>query len=215
MQDQPSANETQSPPDWTEHFEAYQQLAKSVCPCVKITTKDHPFWVLVSWMLFFLSIGQFSRANFLIRFATTLGPIQAYPRGWQILSKRLLVHEARHTEQFLFAGWFVPVLGWMGAPIRVWAGVLPMAFVYGCLPFPILFSWGRFRLELDAESHSWRIGLAEGFMTPEQVRERAEEFGTLVSSWAYLRSWPRKWTLAAFHRRAEQIISEWENTSGV
>ena len=191
------------PLSWTESKTEYRDWLRQHCPVVYLVTKQGRFWSLVAMGMACLSLGKLSRLRFLEDFATTLGPIQAYPARWSSLSRRLLVHEARHTQQFLFAGWFVPVLGWLGAPIRVWAGVLPMAIVYGFFPLPMFFAWGRFRLELDAEACAWRVGLAEGWLTAAEVRQRAEDFGRTVASWAYLRSWPQRWSVASFRKRAE------------
>jgi hypothetical protein len=35
-----------------------------------------------------------------------------------------------------------------------------------------------------------------------------------VSSWAYLKAWPRRWTVAAFERRAEHVIRERQLNEG-
>lgn len=195
-----------TPPSWIDRKSEYDQWLRQYCRVVQLVTKQSRFWKLVAVGMACVSLGRFSRLRFLEDFATTLGPIQAYPHQWTSLSRRLLVHEARHTQQFLFAGWFVPVLGWLGAPVRVWVGLLPMALVYGLFPLPMFFAWGRFRLELDAEAAAWRVGLSEGWLSPAEVRQRADDFGKMVASWAYLKSWPERWSVAAFQRRAEMEI---------
>ncbi len=195
---------------WTEKRDDYLAIAREVNDVVTLTTKDGWFWRAVASALFVVSFGQFSRERFLNEFASTLGPIQAYPASWTGLSKMLVVHEARHTRQFLFAGWFVPIIGWLGKRVRVWVGLLPMALVYGLFPLPIFFAWGRFRLELDADSYSWRVALRRGWKSPDQVRSQANWFAKQISSWAYLRTWPTSWTIQAFERRAEEVIREWE-----
>lgn len=192
---------------WTEHRERYEELLGDVVDVAKLTTKDHWIWRGVAWSLALASFGNFSRSRFMTRFATTFGPIQAYPREWSEISEEMIIHESRHTQQFLFAGWFVPLFGWVGRKLRVWVGVLPMAVVYGFFPLPIFFAWGRMRLELDADAYVWRQGLREGWMSPDDVRVRAQDFAETVASWAYLRSWPSAWTVRAFLKRAEYEIS--------
>lgn len=193
---------------WVDDEAQYRALAPQVADVVVLTTKDGLPWRLTAWALYLLSCGQFQRRQFLENFATTFGPIQAYPRHWAELPRSLVAHEARHTEQFLWCGWWVPVLGWLGRPLRCWAGVLPMALIYGFFPLPMFLAWGRFQLELDAESYAWRLSLQRGWLTPEQVRRRADEFAELLASWAYLKCWPRRWALAAAGARAERVIEE-------
>ena len=192
---------------WTDRRVEYQQLADEIAGHAVLITKDGPFWRIVSWCLWLLSFGKMSRSRFLEEFATTLGPIQAYPRQWPKLSRALIIHEARHTQQCQFAGWFVPVVGWFGSGLRVWVGLLPMAIAYGIFPLPVLLAWGRFRLELDADATSWKECLRRGWATPAEVRERATQFANTVASWAYLRPWPRTWTVNAFSRKAAQVIA--------
>lgn len=192
---------------WIEQQAEYEELARRVCSVAKVTTKEHLFWRVAASFLAIVSFGRLKRSDFLRVFATTLGPLQAYPQEWTELSRTIIVHESRHTQQFLWAGWFVPVFGWLGSKVRVWVGVLPMAIVYGGFPLPIFLAWGRFRLELDAEAYAWRIGLAEGWLTEDQVRFRADWHARRVASWSYLRAWPESWALHAFGERAEAEIS--------
>lgn len=196
---------------WTEYRHEYEAFARSISPLVRLTTKDSRFWRLAGWGLGLITLGRFDRRSFLEDYASTLGPIQAYPRQWSSIPKSLIAHEARHTQQFSFAGWFVPVVGWVGEPLRVWVGLLPMSLFYGFFPVPLFLAWGRFRLELDAEAFSWRLALSRGLMTPSEVQERANSFAKKVSGWMYFKAWPRKWTVAAFERRATEIIESWHN----
>jgi hypothetical protein len=203
-------SEAPRPSSWTQSAEEYVRLAQSVAGVSVVTHKNGRFWRLVAWSLFVVSLGRFARQSFLEDFASTLGPVQAYPHHWIELPHRLIVHEARHTRQFLLAGWLVPVLGWLGPRVRVWAGLLPVALIYGFFPMPIFFAWGRYRLELDADSYSWKVALERGWMSPDEVRQRAGRFADTISSWAYLKTWPATWTRRAFERRAEEIIRAWE-----
>jgi hypothetical protein len=183
-------------------------MAREISDVIQLTTKDGWFWRAAAWGLFLLSFGRVKRRHFLEDFASTLGPLQAYPKQWERISPVLIAHEGRHVQQYLFAGWFVPVVGWLGRRVRVWAGLLPTALIYALFPLPVFLAWGRFRLELDAESYGWKRGLKQGWMTADEVRSRARRCARLVSSWAYLKAWPRRWTMRAFERRAEQIIGE-------
>ncbi len=194
---------------WTQSADEYVRLAQSIAGVSVITHKNGRFWRVVAWSLFVLSLGRFARKSFLEDFASTLGPVQAYPHGWAELPHRLIVHEARHTRQFLLAGWFVPILGWLGPRARVWAGLLPVGLIYGFFPVPMFFAWGRYRLELDADAYSWKVALERGWMSPEEVRQRAVRFADTISSWAYLKTWPAGWTRRAFQQRAEEVIQNW------
>jgi hypothetical protein len=197
------------PRSWVDDKDRYQALARQTCSQARLAVKSGPFWQAVAWALWLASAGRLSRRRFMTEFASTLGPVQAYPPAWKQLSPALVVHEARHTWQFARAGWLVPVAGWLGSRCRVWAGLLPMALAYGCFPLPVFFCYGRMRLELDAESHAWSVALRRQWTDPDRVRRRAESFAETVSSWAYLRSWPASWTRTAYLRRAEQVIADW------
>jgi hypothetical protein len=164
----------------------------------------------VAWGLFVVSIGRIQRERFLQQYATTLGPIQAYPRHWLRIPPDLLAHETRHTHQFQVAGWFVPIVGWLGPSVRVWVGAIPMAIVYGTFPLPAFFAWGRFQLELDAESFAWKLGLEQGWLTPGEVRQRAGWAAQQIAGWMYLKAWPRRWAARAYAHRADQIIGKWQ-----
>lgn len=198
---------------WVSRRKRYDVLAAGISPVIRLTTKDAWIWRVIAWALFLVSFGRMKRGRFLYNFATTLGPIQAYPRRWEGIRERTIVHEGGHTLQFLLAGWFVPVLGWLGRRVRVWAGLLPMGVVYGFFPLPMVLAWGRYRLELAADAYSWVWALESGDLTPSEVRKRARAFAELVSSWAYLRAWPRKWAVRGFERRAEKVIAAFEAKS--
>ena len=195
---------------WTDDAESYLRIAGGLCDVSRLRTKDGWYWQLAAWALAIISFGRLPRRLFLQDYASVLGPIHAYPRQWDCLPRPLIVHEVRHTRQFLFAGWFVPILGWLGKRSRVWAGMLPVGLVYILFPLPMFFAWGRFRLELDADSYSWRVSLDRGWMTAESVQARARQLGEAISSWAYLKAWPRSWAIAACERRAENVIRDWQ-----
>lgn len=195
-------------PSWTERKPELQTLARVIDPSVTLTTKDSWFWALLAWLRLLIGFGSASRADFLTRFATTLGPVQAYPKEWDYEKVRqTLIHESRHTRQSRVFGWFVPVLGWI-PPLAPWVGLLLMAPVYGLLPVPVLGAWCRYRLELDAERFRWRWYLKATPPWPaEYVRLRAVSFADTISSGQYLWTVPRCWARWGFRRCAERDIA--------
>jgi len=197
---------------WTTRWQEYQDLACQITPGVRLTTKDGWFWRCLAWALCLASLGRIKRDRFLKEYATTLGPLQAYPRHWPQIPLDLLAHETRHTRQFLVAGWFVPIAGWLGQSVRAWVGLLPMTIVYVMFPVPALLAWGRFRLELDAESFAWKLGLERGWLSPNEVRRRAPLAAQQIASWMYLKAWPNKWAAKSYAHRAEQIITDWQTS---
>ena len=194
---------------WTERRSEYERLAHSISDVIVLTTKDAWPWKVIAYGLAIFSLWRFPPRRFLEDFATTIGPIQAYGRAWPRLDRRTVVHEGRHTLQFLFFGWFVPVLGWLHRRVRVWCGLLLMGLLYVLIPLPIGLAYGRYRLELDADAYSWRRALEEGWLDADGVRRRAREFAETVSSAAYLWAWPRPWAVRGFARRAEREIARW------
>lgn len=189
---------------WTEQREHYQTLAREHAPSAVLVTKDHWFWRVVARMLWLASVGQFSPQTFLRDYATTFGPIQAYPRHWRELSRPLLVHECRHSRQCELLGWLFPFVGWFHRGVRSWLGLLPMGLLYLCFPLPIGLCAGRLWLELDAERTSWRASLRHGWLTEDQVRQQAIFFADRVSSAHYLWTWPKAWTRELASRMAER-----------
>lgn len=136
-----------------------------------------------------------SALTFLEDFATTLGPIQAYPAGWsrqEVLE--IGQHESRHTTQARWLG--------LGSP---WLGILPMALAY-ILPFPIGFAWCRYRLELDAEVHLWTYLLRQG-MPEENIRQRATSSAKMISSSSYGWAMPQFWALSGYDKKVEEVLS--------
>jgi hypothetical protein len=207
------------PPSWVDERERYETIARAVEPAVVLSTKDAWGWtaawvgLLVLVTLVSLGVGthfflkKMSRSTFLGRYATTLGPLQGYPRGFERLSRSLLVHEARHTTQAVGFGYAVPVLGWLPfRRFRAVVGLLPMGLVYGLLPVPILVCYGRYRLELDADRASYRWMLRHGYSISE-VRERSRRFADRVASGAYLWCWPAPLVRRGFRRVLDREIA--------
>lgn len=182
---------------WTEAHERLQRLAQQLDPAVRLSTKDGFCWQVLAVVLQSVSLGGISARAFLQDYATTLGPIQAYPRHWSAEAVEcVLVHEARHTRQFR---WFA--LG--GNP---WLGLPMMALFYLLLPLPVGLAFFRYELELDADRATWRHMLRSG-ASPDRVRGRARQFADRVASGAYGWAWPRRWARKGFARAVERVIA--------
>ena len=184
---------------WTDERERLQALAQEIDPAVCLTTKNGWFWKAVAWLLLIVTFGAMKRDRFLNDFATTLGPIQAYPEEWPVESvERVLIHESRHTQQ---ARWF-------SLFIHPWVGLPVMALVYLFLPVPILGAVGRAGLELDAEAFAWKRIVNDPRWGPKFIRKRARNFADTVSDYAYVWTMPRcvlrKWYVS----KAEEVIRE-------
>ncbi len=200
--------------------------AHSAEPASILTTKDSWFWtaawigLLVLVTVLSLGIGtrsflkKLSLKTYLENVATTLGPVQSYPREYVALMKRLIVHDARHTWQCIVLSLIVPILGWIPhRRFRACIGLLPFGIVYGLLPFPIFLCYGRYKLELDAEKSSWRWMLRNGYSV-EKVRVRAEDSAKKVSGAKYLWSWPASLVRRGFRIEVKKVIRKYiEDTS--
>jgi hypothetical protein len=199
---------------WTNDRAKYEQIARTIEPAARLSTKDSWLWTALWVVGVVLTVGllaiKMGRKTFLENYATTLGPIQGYPRGYSRLSKRLLVHECRHTTHCVWLGWLIPIVGWFfGRRVRAYAGLLPYAVLYLILLFPIGFCIGRWLFELDADRTSWRWQLRNGY-TPEHVKERAGQFARKVCGGQYVWAWiPWLGGIAAFERAADKVIAEW------
>jgi hypothetical protein len=140
--------------------------------------------------------------GFLKRAATTLGSTVYIPDDWTPMKVAVVIpHEvAGHVKQFRYAG-----LG-----IHPNLGIFPgMFIVYLFLIFPVFLSWGRYRMELHADSKSWYHHLRGEYRTPEGIRSRAKRFANFVSGPQYLYSLPRFWVRWGFERRAEKVIQQY------
>lgn len=184
---------------WVDDKERYEQMARAIDPAIRLTTKDGWFWKVIAWILFIITFGQFKRERFLEDFATTIGPIQAYPRSYSSIYEGTLVHEGRHTKQ---ARWF-------GLGIHPWVGLPFMAIAYLLLPIPAGLAYLRYRLELDADRAKWKWMMESGY-SADQVLDRAQRFAETVSSSAYAWAWPKPWAVKGFLREANKVVSEYE-----
>jgi hypothetical protein len=182
---------------WVDHKAEYEEISRSIDPAVRLVTKDAWPWKVLAALVMVFTFGGISYRKFLEGYATTIGPIQGYPRKALYLSRSLLIHEARHTRQ---ARWF-------GLWSHPWVGLPLFAVFYLLLPLPLGLAWFRFRFELDAHVASWRWMLANG--APEDsVMLHADYAAKRVCGGNYGWSWPQSWGWETFIKKARQIIEE-------
>jgi len=190
---------------WTDDKPALAASLRRIDPAVILTTKDSWFWRALAWVICIFV----DREAFLTKYATTIGPVQAYPKEWRTATVLSIgFHEARHTRQARVCGWFVPVLGWI-PPLAPWVG-LPVMFLLWCLfPIPILLAWGRYRLELDADAYRWKCELEmENGVPVDRLVQRADSFAETVSSKSYGWAVPRRWALWGFRRKLRKVLEK-------
>jgi len=180
---------------WTNYKAYYELLAKQVEPCTILTTKDGWFWKVLATLIAILTFGKCSRRLFLEDMATTIGPVQAYPRAWPNLSTSIIWHESRHARQ---ARWF-------GFGISPWLGLPLMAVVYLLLPIPIYFAAGRFLLEADAETYVWEMARKLRPGVKLSFNSRALDFADNLSSATYAWAWPRRWARKYLIRKDKSL----------
>jgi hypothetical protein len=186
---------------WTADRERLEHLAHGIDPAVRLTTKNGWFWRTIAWILFLATFSRFKRERFLQGFATTFGPVQAYPEEWPADSvERVLVHESRHTRQSRVFGLF----------IHPWVGLPLMALCYLLLPLPAGLALMRAWLELDADRFSWNFQLSHG-ASPDDIRARAGSFAETVSGAAYAWALPGSWLRSWFLKEAEKAIGQHED----
>lgn len=205
---------------WIKEHYRYAEIAQTIEPSVRLTTKDSWFWTAL-WVLMLLFVTLLTAGvgtyffcekmglqTFLKEYATTVGPLQGYPRRFLRLSRRLLVHECRHTLQAIVCALFVPILGWLPwRRWRAWVGLLPMGLVYLVLPLPVGICYGRYRFELDADFTSWRWALAHGY-TPAQVKAHAQRRIETVGGWQYGKPWPKSLVRRGYEKLSDRAIAE-------
>lgn len=182
---------------WVDRKEHYESVAKGVDRSVKLVTKDGWFWRVLGSVLQFVTFSKFPKEDFLEKFATTIGPVQAYPRGWSHILESTIVHESRHTRQFRAFGLF----------IHPWVGLLPMAIAYLLLPIPMGLAWFRMLLERDAEMSALRYLRRQG-QSDVVLFMRSGAFADKVSGPAYGYAWPKEWTRRSFRKATKRLIKE-------
>jgi hypothetical protein len=179
---------------WTDRKEELQSKFREIDKSVILTTKNSKFWKLGAFLL--SKLGLMSEKEFLEDFATTLGPVQAYPENWSYgLVSLIGHHESGHVRQ---ARWF-------GLGISPWLGLIPMGLAYILLPLPILFAWCRYRLELSADKYLWKYLIKNNLS--DLVLSQAEHSANNVSSSEYLYSVPKCWALWGFRRAALKLLN--------
>jgi len=187
---------------WVGDIAYYQRLASSEDGAARVVVKEGWIWDLLGYLLHAVTLGKMSHRTFMDSYATTLGPVQAYPRGLPQLSDSTIVHESRHVKQSRwFSLWIAP---WIGLPL--------FAATYLLLPLPVGLAWCRYRLELDADRAGFRHAVRHdpactqmGLMV--QARLRADQ----VSGPAYGWAWPRNWARRSYEKMAIDVWRNWRN----
>ena len=178
---------------WVTDREQILATFKLTDNAVVLTTKDGWFWQMLADILAFFHLMD--KTTFLNNFATTVGPVEAFPSWWST-EQVLLVgsHECRHVKQ---ARWF-------GLGLSPWVGLPIMAFCYLMLPLPIFGAWIRYRLELDADCGRWSFLIHSGY-SPDSVAEQAKWFAGAVASSSYGWAVPKAWALWGFNRKMKKL----------
>jgi hypothetical protein len=175
---------------WGYQKKALEAYARAFDGSAKLMPHSHWFWRAVLTVAFWIPKG---------RFAQTLGPLVGLPDDWTVEQvKGVIPHEVGgHIRQFrAFGLWIHP-----------WAGLPLMAVVYGLLFFPVFLAYFRYRLELHADSVKWLTMLKEGKASPSDIMDRAQQFSETVSSWTYLKPWPKLLIKRGFERKARAVIA--------
>jgi hypothetical protein len=143
---------------------------------------------LADRLLRVISFGQMS--SYLTSYVTTLGRTVYVPDGFEqwppLQREQVMRHELVHVAQFERYGWPLMVL------------------VYGLLPFPVIFAYGRARLEWEAYEETLRaVCETESFAA---ACSRREEIVRRFTGPDYLWMWPfpkqvNRW----IDRRLEQL----------
>ncbi len=182
---------------WLAQQARLEAIARRIEPSVRLRPKDGAFWRALGVLAAVATGGGISVQTFLTDYATAIGPLQGYPRGWSAERvESTLVHEARHTRQ----------ARWCGFGIHPWIGLPLFGLLYLALPIPAGLAIARFCFELDADRAAWRHALAAG-ASPASVRARAAAFAARVCSGHYGWPLPPRLGVAWFARAAEREIA--------
>lgn len=187
------------PASWVSRKEELQTYARDLDKSVTLHTKAHWTQKVLYWfvMIVTFSLGKKWLTRYMNDFATTLGHLQFYPKGYTYdRVKRLIPHETGHTKEFRLYG-----LG-----IHPLLGIPALAIKYGLLPLPIYLAFGRAHSELFAEKFAWQSKIDQGIITAQQIKWQATHLANNVSGPMYLWSIPRKWCLNWYHKTAEKYI---------
>lgn len=198
---------------WIGRIDFYQSLIIKIEPSAIVVTKDHWFWSALWWLgniLTFFTLQFFlSKKTFLEDKATSIGPFHGYPRQWEKLSKKLIMHEGRHSWHCVLLGWSIPILGWFfGRRVRAIAGVLPYAIIYFFIIFPIGLAVGRLLIEADAERVTY-IYMAKNRYNDKEIYDRAYDQSKKVCGPHYFYSFPHCIGQKIFMSHARRAIERW------
>jgi len=187
---------------WIQRRDEIQAELRKIDKSIIVCVKEGRFWAALSWVL----QPVISREEFMTRYATTFGPLQAYPPGYSYDDvMKVGRHECKHTAQARVCGWFVPVLGWI-PQLAPWVGLPIMAVLYGLIPVPCIFAGCRYLFELAAEAELWRYMLQSG-ATQEDVFGRAERSAEKL--WTkYGWTMPKPLLRWGFRRKAIKVVAE-------
>ena len=183
---------------WVTDRDRYQRIATKQDRAARVVVKEGWFWHVLGWILHAITFGRMSHRTFMERYATTLGPIQAHPRGLARLRDSTVVHESRHTRQSR----------WHGLFIHPWVGLPFFAITYLLLPLPVGLAWLRYRFELDADrsGFSYAVRNRQDFgRTLEDLLARARSRADQLSGPEYAWAWPHKWARAGYEKLARDV----------
>jgi len=146
--------------------------------------------------------GLWKVSKALQTFATTIGRTVYIPEDWTYSQvKQALPHEVLgHVKQFRYCGLGIhPTLG-------IFPGMF-FLYVWGIF-FPIFLAWGRYRLELHAETKAWKYYLVRenSPATKAWVERRSKSSSERVGGKEYFYSVPKFWAMWGFKRRARKVI---------
>jgi len=168
---------------WLNDRARLQMMASEADISVRLVEKNSLFWRLLANILQVLRI---MKANvFLDDFATTIGPIIAFPSNWSTETvENVLTHELVHVKQARACSFGLHP--WIGLPI--------FAIAYLFLPIPFGLAYCRFHFELEAEKVRWYKMFKEqtNFVVIDSI---AKNWAKLVSSSSYGWSMPTKWAI--------------------
>jgi hypothetical protein len=168
---------------WLDDQVRLQKMANEVDKSVRLTTKDSLFWQFMAVVLGWLHIMP--ALNFLRNFATTIGPVIAFPKHWTTGEvERTLDHELVHVRQARKCS--LGLSPWLGLPIY--------AIAYLFLPLPFGLAYCRFHFELEAEKVRWYRMFKEGTGLVV-ISSLAEDWANMISGSSYGWCMPRKYVL--------------------
>jgi hypothetical protein len=184
---------------WLKDKEALQTFARSIDSSIILMSKEHWLWVVISYLLRFLM----PREKFLNKFATTIGPLHGYPKGYSTEDvRRVIPHEGRHTQQVRACGLFIPYIG-------PWLGIIPMTILYVLL-LPVGFNWFRYKFELDANVASWKYKVNNMGWSLDAIEVAAYRTAKIVGSRSYGWPLPQKRVIKGFLNSYDKLKREVE-----